>query len=114
MLFLLAFVLLIVLGSPWNIIGFGTCFVLGFGELLLWNRTVRRKPAAVGAQTLIGREATVIAPCRPEGQVRLDGEIWQARCAAGAGTGDAVRVVGREGLLLVVEPAAGGQAGGAT
>ena len=105
MLFLLAFVLLIVLDSPWNIVGFGICFVLGMGELLLWNRTVRRKPAVVGAQTLIGREATVIAPCRPEGQVQLDGEIWQARCAAGAGPGDRVRVTGREQLVLVVEPA---------
>jgi len=101
--FLLAFVLLIVLGSPWNIVGFGICFILGMGELLVWNRTVRRKPAAVGAQTLIGREATVIAPCRPEGQVRLDGEIWQARCAAGADPGDNVRVAARDGLLLVVE-----------
>ena len=105
MLFLLAFVLLIVLDSPWNIVGFGICFVLGMGELLLWNRTVRRKPAVVGAQTLIGREATVIAPCRPEGQVQLDGEIWQARCAAGADPGDNVRVTARDGLLLVVERA---------
>ena len=105
MLFLLAFVLLIVLDSPWNIVGFGICFVLGMGELLLWNRTVRRKPAVVGAQTLIGREATVIAPCRPEGQVQLDGEIWQARCAGGADRGDNVRVTARDGLLLVVERA---------
>ena len=105
MLFLLAFVLLIVLDSPWNIVGFGVCFILGMGELLLWNRTVRRKPAVVGAQTLIGREATVIAPCRPEGQVQLDGEIWQARCAAGADPGDNVRVTARDGLLLVVERA---------
>jgi membrane-bound serine protease (ClpP class) len=57
----------------------------------------------VGAQTLIGREATVISPCRPEGQVRLDGEIWQARCAAGADPGDTVRVTARDGLLLVVD-----------
>ncbi len=103
MLFLLAFVLLIVLDSPWNIVGFGICFILGMGELLLWNRTVRRKPAVVGAQTLIGREATVIAPCRPEGQVQLDGEIWQARCAGGADRGDNVRVTARDGLLLVVD-----------
>ena len=114
MLFLLAFVLLIVLGSPWNIIGFGSCFILGLGELLFWNRTVRHKPAVVGAQTLIGREAVVLTPCRPEGQVRLDGEIWQARCAAGADPGDTVRVVGRDGLLLVVEPAGAQSGGGGT
>jgi membrane protein implicated in regulation of membrane protease activity len=38
--------------------------------------------------------------------VRLDGEIWAARCNAGASPGDRVRVIGRERLLLVVEPAA--------
>ncbi len=103
MFLLLAFVLLVVLDSPWNIIGFGTCFVLFIGELLFWNRTVRRKPAAVGAHTLVGREATVTSPCRPEGQVQLDGEIWQARCAAGADVGDSVRVVSRDRLMLVVE-----------
>ncbi|HEY7397762.1 MAG TPA: NfeD family protein [Gaiellaceae bacterium] len=108
MLFVLAFVLLIVLGSPWNIVGFGTCFILGIGELYVWSRTVRRRPVAVGAHTLVGREAAVISPCRPEGQVQLDGEIWQARCAAGAGVGDTVRVVSRDRLVLVVEPAQGG------
>lgn len=108
MLFVLAFVLLIVLGSPWNIVGFGTCFFLGIGELYFWSRTVRHRPVAVGAHTMVGREATVISPCRPEGQVQLDGEIWQARCTAGAGVGDSVRVVAREQLVLVVEPAQGG------
>jgi membrane protein implicated in regulation of membrane protease activity len=103
MFFVLAVVLLIVLGSPWNIVGFGTCFILGIGELVFWSRTVRRKPVAVGAHTLVGREARVISPCRPEGQVQLDGEIWQARCAGGAEEGDNVRVVARERLVLVVE-----------
>ena len=46
--------------------------------------------------------------CRPDGQVQLDGEIWQARCAAGADAGDSVRVVGRDRLVLVVEPYGGG------
>jgi membrane protein implicated in regulation of membrane protease activity len=38
--------------------------------------------------------------------VRLNGEIWEARCAAGASPGDRVRVIGRDGLTLVVEAAA--------
>ncbi len=108
MFLLLAFVLLLVLDSPWNIVGFGVCFALFIGELLFWNRTVRRRPAAVGVHTLVGREATVTSTCRPDGQVQLDGEIWQARCAAGADAGDSVRVVGRDRLILVVEPYGGG------
>jgi membrane protein implicated in regulation of membrane protease activity len=47
----------------------------------------------------------VVAPCRPWGRVRLDGEDWAARCTAGADPGDRVRVLAVEQLTLVVEPA---------
>jgi membrane protein implicated in regulation of membrane protease activity len=46
----------------------------------------------------------VFSPCRPDGQVQVAGEIWAASCAAGADSGALVRVVGRDGLKLVVEP----------
>jgi membrane-bound serine protease (ClpP class) len=58
----------------------------------------------VGAEAFVGREAEVLAPCRPWGRVRLDGEDWAARCAAGADAGARVRVVEVERLTLVVEP----------
>jgi membrane protein implicated in regulation of membrane protease activity len=58
-----------------------------------------------GAETLLGRTATVIAACKPVGQVRLAGEseIWRARCAEGAERGETVRVVGLDELTLIVE-----------
>jgi len=105
-LIILAIALLLLLPSPWSFVGFFVVFGLWLVELLLWNRTVKHRRKAVGAQTLIGREAVVSAPCRPIGQVRLDGEIWAARCNAGASPGDRVRVIGRERLMLVVEAAA--------
>jgi membrane protein implicated in regulation of membrane protease activity len=101
--FLVAILVLLVLSSPWDFIGFVVCLVLGFGELFLWNRTVRKKRVAAGAETLIGSKAKVLAPCRPDGQVQIGGEIWEARCAAGADAGETVRIVGRRGLALVVE-----------
>ncbi len=104
MLIILAFILLFLLPSPWNLIGFLVAIPLWFVELLAWNRTVKHRRRAVGVQTLIGKDATVTEPCRPSGQVRLDGEIWEARCDAGADPGDTVRVVGRDDLTLVVEP----------
>lgn len=104
MLFIAAVVLLLVLDGPWNLIAFGICLVLGFGELFLWNRTVRGRRPTVGAETLIGSQARVLSACDPDGQVRLDGEIWDARCLAGAAEGETVRVVGRSGLTLLVEP----------
>ena len=35
--------------------------------------------------------------------MRLDGETWDARCAAGASPGDEVRITGRDKLTLVVD-----------
>lgn len=105
MLIILAIALLLLLSKPWNFVGFFVVFALWLVELLLWNRTVKHKRKAVGAQTLIGKDAVVSTPCRPVGQVRLDGEIWEARCDAGASPGDQVRVTGRKGLTLLVEAA---------
>jgi membrane-bound serine protease (ClpP class) len=106
MLIFLAIVLLLLLPHPWNLVGFLVVIPLWVLELFGWNRTVKNKRKAVGAQTLIGKEAVVMTPCRPRGQVRLNGEIWEARCEAGAGPGETVRVVGRDNLTLLVERAA--------
>jgi len=103
MFLILGIVLLLFLSSPWNFLGLAVCLVLFFGELGLWNRTVRGRREVVGAQTLIGAEATVTEPCRPDGQVRLHGELWEARCAEGADRGETVSVTGRDGLKLLVE-----------
>jgi len=103
-LIFLAILLLLVLPSPWSWIAFFVCLPLWVLELFGWNRTVKNRRKVVGAETMIDREAVVITPCRPRGQVRLDGEIWEARCDAGATVGDTVRITGREGLTLVVEP----------
>jgi membrane-bound serine protease (ClpP class) len=100
---LVALVLLFLLPSPWNLVGFACTLVLFVGEVLFWHRRVRGQPKKVGAQILIGQTATVISACRPDGQVQVSGEIWAARCPGGADQGDTVRVVGRDGLMLVVE-----------
>src|SRR5262249_13184564 len=104
--------LLLFLPVPWNVAGFMVAVLLGIGEATLWHRTVRGQRAAVGADTLIGREAIVVTPCRPEGQVRIDAEIWSAQCPAGADEGERVQVVGRRRLQLVVAPAGGAGAPG--
>ena len=104
MLIIVAFALLLFLPSPWNLVGFGVAGLLGIVELFLWNRTVRGRRKQVGAGTLIGRTATVVSPFSPEGQVRLDGEVWAARSAKGVAEHDSVRVVGRDRLTLIVEP----------
>jgi membrane-bound serine protease (ClpP class) len=104
-LIIVAFLLLLLLPTPWNIVGFLVVIPLWILELLAWNRSMKGRRKAVGAQTLLGREAVVMRACRPRGQVRIDGEIWEARCDAGAGEDDTVRIVDRDNLALIVEPA---------
>jgi membrane protein implicated in regulation of membrane protease activity len=103
---IVAIVLLVVLPSPWRFVAFGLSFTLFLGELAFWNRTVRGRRAQVGTVTLLGQTATVVTSCRPDGQVRLGGEIWRARCAQGADPGDSVVVAAQEELTLVVKRAA--------
>jgi membrane protein implicated in regulation of membrane protease activity len=87
------------------VIAFLAGLVLWLGEVFVIWRLVRRKQVQAGAETLIGRSATVIAACTPLGQVRLSGEseIWRAHCAEGAERGETVRVVGIDELTLIVE-----------
>jgi membrane protein implicated in regulation of membrane protease activity len=99
---LVGIVLLFVLPSEWNVVLFAVCLALFLGELVFWNRRVRDRRAQSGAETLIGRTATVVSACHPDGQVRLAGEIWEARCDDGADPGDTVVVTARDDLKLVV------------
>jgi membrane-bound serine protease (ClpP class) len=105
MLLVLAILLaILVLDEPWTwfvVLG-GAAFELAEAAFLIWWS--KRRKAVVGAETLIGRTAVVVADCMPAGQVRIGGELWQARCGPGAQIGDEVIVTALDGLTLVVEP----------
>lgn len=73
------------------------------GESLFWIRWSRRRRALTGAEALVGVQGVVVVPCRPEGQIRIHGELWRARCPDGAGRDDLVTVVGVDGLTLLVD-----------
>ena len=105
MLLITGLVLLFVLPTPWNVIALLVGLLLWLGEVVAIWRLVRKKQVQAGAETLVGRMATVIAPCKPLGQVRLSGEseIWSARCVEGAEVGETVRVVGLDQITLIVE-----------
>jgi membrane protein implicated in regulation of membrane protease activity len=100
-------IFLVVLGvvpvTPWGLPLIAAAAAVEVGESLFWIWFSKRKRATVGAEALVGRTARVVRTCRPDGYVRLDGELWQARCEAGAERGDEVRIAGLEGLTLVVE-----------
>ena len=75
------------------------------GEAALWIRLSRRaRPAIGGAETLVGAQGVAVSACRPEGQVRVGGELWRAVCPDGVDAGEPVVVEGLTGLTLRVRP----------
>ncbi|CAN5824216.1 hypothetical protein BH24ACT3_BH24ACT3_16600 [soil metagenome] len=64
----------------------------------------------IGREWMIGEEGEAVATIDPDGVVRIREALWRARTnrATPVEPGEAVRVVGIEGLLLEVEPAEGG------
>ena len=93
-----------VLPQPWGWTAIAVAAVVEIGETIAWMWLLGRVPVQAGPETLIGSVARVVAPCRPHGEVRARGEVWRARCAAGADVGESVRVRARDGITLVVEP----------
>jgi membrane-bound serine protease (ClpP class) len=65
----------------------------------------RRMKVKGGPEQLIGMAGTAISPLTPRGEVRVEGQIWKAEALEGQiKTGEAVEIVGREGLVLRVKP----------
>jgi membrane-bound serine protease (ClpP class) len=65
----------------------------------------RRRPVVTGKEGLLGAEGETVAWDGDEGRVLVNGEIWRARAQRTLEKGDRIRVIDREGLVLVVEPA---------
>ena len=65
----------------------------------------RRRPVVTGKEALGGAEGEAVAWQGTKGRVRVKGEIWHARSTAELAPGLRVRVVGHDGLVLIVEPA---------
>jgi len=63
------------------------------------------RPPAHSLERLIGHIGEARTPINREGTVFLEGEMWTARSRHPIPAGTPVRVVGREGLILLVEPA---------
>jgi membrane protein implicated in regulation of membrane protease activity len=89
---------------PWNLVVVLCGAIAEVGEVVWGLRLARRWRPKTGPETMVGETAEVVVPCRPSGQVRVHGELWEARCAAGADIGEDVRITALEGLTLVVEP----------
>jgi membrane-bound serine protease (ClpP class) len=64
----------------------------------------RKRPPASGAEQMIGSTAQVVDWSGNTGHVRAQGEIWSARAARPLQPASTVKISGRDGLVLIVEP----------
>ena len=106
MLFLIAlFLAIFFLPEPWGIIAVGIAATIDIVETLVFMWWSKRRRVSVGVGSLVGKPGVALSELWPEGQVRVDGEIWRARCDGGCDAGTNVVVRSVEGLTLVVDPA---------
>jgi len=82
-------------------IGSAALFLLVLAVLL----RSRKRPVVTGGEALIGAAGEAVAWHGREGRVSIKGELWRARAAAPLQAGAAIKVIDRDGLVLVVEGA---------
>lgn len=85
--------------------------VLGVSVLLVGYFVVRthRRKSMSGQEGMMGELGVARTPLAPEGKVFCHGELWDARSWDGStiAKGEKVKVVGVEGLILIVAPLQG-------
>ena len=104
MLLLAAILLAVfVLPAPWNglVLACGLLGETGEAAFGIWYS--RRRRYAADAERMLGVTAKVVEPCRPRGRVSFKGERWDAVCAEGVDNDERVRIVGMDGMTLIVE-----------
>jgi membrane-bound serine protease (ClpP class) len=102
---LLALVLLLLLPDPWGAVA-GLAALALFGlEVFYFYRRMRGVKVVTGAENLVGALGKTVEPLDPEGHIRVQGELWQARASEALPAGTKVRVVALDELTLEVETA---------
>lgn len=93
-------------GVPWlAIIGAALMSAIVFTFLVGAGWRARRRPVAMGRETLVGQLAEARTPLTPNGQVFAMGSLWRAISLAGSvEPGQRVRIERIEGLTLYVRP----------
>ena len=101
--------------SPWVVTGTATGLGAFFFFAVFKVFESRRRRPSTGREGLVGRIGQTRTDLSPEGMVFVEGELWHAVSADGRlPSGQQVRVVGMDGLLLKVAPLAEGEQGAET
>jgi membrane-bound serine protease (ClpP class) len=92
--------------NPW-LLG-GTTLIMAALMFLIVREVARTRkaPPFTGSEQFAGQLATVFQELAPSGRVRFDGQLWFAvvRPPQIVPAGQEVRIIGLEGLTLLVEP----------
>ena len=72
--------------------------------LLIINMALRARfrPVVSGREELVGSEGVVIEDEKGRYRIRIRGELWQVKSSQSLQRGQKVKVIGREGLILIV------------
>ncbi len=91
--------------SPWAMVILNGAALAYHQLILMPGLRIQERARQVGPETLIGALGEVIRTLEPQGTIRIEGTMWAARTDGVIESGHWVRVVGRSGLELLVEPA---------
>ena len=97
------------LPAPWSYLAVAAAAVWEIAEVGFFIWYSKRRQATTGAEALPGSTGTVVEACRPLGQIRLEGELWRARCEEGADPGERVIVESLGPDLTLIVRREGGQ-----
>ncbi len=92
-------------GPSWWLIGgmalLSAAFIMTVASLAL---RAHRRPVVSGREQMIGSAGEALAAFQKSGRVRVHGEEWQAHTSRPLVHGQKIKVVGMDGLVLIVEP----------
>lgn len=92
--------------NPW-VLATATALFAGFLILVVTQLARSRKaPLRTGAEQFVGQLATTYQELAPRGRVRFESQLWNAVTQSGATVPaqQPVRIIGVDGLTLIVEP----------
>ena len=108
--FVFGSVMLFDAGAPGFGIAYSIIAAFAVSSLLLFMFVVglalraRRRPIITGSDELIGAHGMALDDFAEQGPVRVHSERWRARSGTPIAKGQPIKVTGREGLILTVEP----------
>ncbi|MEW6566613.1 MAG: nodulation protein NfeD [Chloroflexota bacterium] len=89
------------------IVSMGVLTAVLFFIVVSFAIRAQRRRVSVGVEALVGRVGQARSPLAPRGMVQVAGELWSAELEPGASAvaeGEAVEVIGVDGLRLRVRP----------